>query len=112
MVSVPDRAFDHRRQPKPINEVLAAYLEQSGLVRILSHPELYVAWQQVAGERVVSHTRVGGLRRGVLEVEVDSASLLHELVSFEKQRLVTELRERLRDLFVKDIRFRLANLSE
>ena len=49
---------------------------------------------------------VAGVRRGVLEVEVDSAVLLQELAHFHKRRLLRELRGRLPDTPLNDLRFR------
>ena len=53
-----------------------------------------------------THTRVAGLRRGVLEVEVDNAVLLQELAHFHKRRLLEQLRGRLPGTTLTDLRFR------
>jgi hypothetical protein len=60
----------------------------------------------------VDHTRVGGLRRGVLEVLVDNAVLFQELAHFQKRRLLEQLRSRLPDTPLSDLRFRLGTWHE
>jgi predicted nucleic acid-binding Zn ribbon protein len=64
------------------------------------------AWAGVIGPAGAEHTRVGSIRRGVLEVFVDNAVLLQELVHFQKRRLLEQLRSRLPGTTLHDLRFR------
>ncbi len=49
---------------------------------------------EVAGPDVAKQTRVAGMRRGVLEVEVGSSVLMQELAHFHKRRLLEEALDR------------------
>ena len=51
------------------------------------------AWAEAAGAELLKDTRVLGLRRGVLEVEVRNAVLMSELAQFHKRGLLAKLRE-------------------
>jgi hypothetical protein len=61
----------------------------------------------VIGSPGDKYTRLGSLRRGVLEILVANSVLLQELAGFQKQRLLQELRERLDSPQINDLRFRL-----
>jgi hypothetical protein len=65
------------------------------------------AWSETAGDDLVRHTRIGALRRGILEVEVDHGVLLQELAHFHKRGLLEQLRRRLPEITLTDLRFRV-----
>jgi hypothetical protein len=58
------------------------------------------------GLEFASQTRVGSLKRGVLEVLVGNAVLLQELSHFHKRGLLEQMRRRLPDTSITDLRFR------
>ena len=92
--------------PEPLGEILSRLFAARGWGRRQGRLRLETAWQEVAGPETAAHTRVGALRRGVLEVTVDQAVLLQELAHFHKRRLLEALRARLPELTVTDLRFR------
>ena len=81
--------------PEPIAEILSRLFAARGWGRRQGRLHLERAWAEAAGPDHAELTRVAGLRRGVLEVEVASAVLLQELASFHKRRLLDQLRRRL-----------------
>jgi predicted nucleic acid-binding Zn ribbon protein len=92
--------------PELFREILARLIAARGWGRRQGRLHLERAWAEAAGPEYAEHTRVTGIRRGVLEVEVDSAVLLQELAHFHKRRLLGELRGRLPETTVHDLRFR------
>ena len=56
------------------------------------------------GPRVARHTRAVSFRDGVLQVEVDGSSWMHEL-GFLKRDLVGKVNRHLGSRLVKDVRF-------
>jgi len=64
------------------------------------------AWREVVGEEVARHTRLAGLRGGVLTIEVDGAVWLYELSGFHKESILTEVQKRVRTPYIRDIRFK------
>jgi predicted nucleic acid-binding Zn ribbon protein len=100
----------HRFGPMPdarrIADILSELESRRGYARTKSSESLAEAWLATAGEPTASHSRVGEVRRGTLEVIVANSMLAQEL-QFEKQRLLTQLIERLPDHKLRDLRFRV-----
>jgi predicted nucleic acid-binding Zn ribbon protein len=92
--------------PEPLGEILSCLFAARGWGRRQSRLRLEDTWRAVAGPQAAAHTRVGAWRRGVLEVEVDNAVLLQELAHFHKRRLLQQLRDRLPEETLHDLRFR------
>jgi hypothetical protein len=102
----PERA-PSKRGPEPIGEIVSRLFAARGWGRRQDRLRLEEAWQTAIGPEGVAHTRVGGLRRGVLEVYVDNAVLLQELAHFHKRPLLEQLRARLPGASITDLRLRL-----
>jgi predicted nucleic acid-binding Zn ribbon protein len=92
--------------PEPIKEILARLFAARGWGRRQARLHLERAWAAAIGPEHEADTRVLGLRRGTLEVEVNGAALLQELAHFHKRRLLQALRERLPAEPPRDLRFR------
>ena len=95
------------RGPRPISEILAELFAARGLGRIQSAKRLEDAWNAAVGEPNCRQTKVGEVRRGVLNVTVAHSSLLEELAAFQKPKILEALRQNMPDLQVLDIRFRV-----
>jgi predicted nucleic acid-binding Zn ribbon protein len=92
--------------PENVGEILSRLFTARGWGRRQERLRLEEAWADAVGPEGIGHTRVGALRRGVLEVTVDGSALLQELASFHKRRLLQELRQRLPGTPLTDLRFR------
>jgi predicted nucleic acid-binding Zn ribbon protein len=92
--------------PERLGEVLSRLFTARGWGRRQDRLRLERAWAEAVGEELAAHTRPEALRRGVLEVVVDSAVLLQELTHFHKRRLLAELRQRMPGTPLTDLRFR------
>ena len=97
---------DPERGPEKLGDVLGRLFTLRGWGRRQGRLHLEQAWSEAAGEEIAKQTRVAGLRRGVLEVEVGSAVLMQELAHFHKRRLLEGLRARLPGTTLNDLRFR------
>lgn len=95
------------RGPRPIGEALAELISLRGWARVSANEDLERLWGEVAGEAVAERTRVGTIKRGVLQVAVDNSALLSELAGFRKGELLAGLNERAPELRLRDLRFRL-----
>jgi predicted nucleic acid-binding Zn ribbon protein len=93
-------------EPEPIKEVLARLFTARGWGRRQARLHLERAWAAAVPPHYAAHTRVLGLRRGVLEVEINGAAILQELAHFHKRHLLEVLRERLPGHTLKELRFR------
>lgn len=95
-----------RQGPEPIAEILSRLFAARGWGRRQDRLRLERAWAQAAGPDITPHTRLGALRRGVLEIEVRNASLMQELAQFHKRKLLQQLRTGLPGVTISDLRFR------
>lgn len=99
-----------KTQPEPLRGVIAEYLSRSGLDRQMEKEavRLEKIWAEVAGKELAKRTRVvGGLRGGVLRIEVNSAALLAELKGFESERLIGQMREKFKRSHIQRLNFQL-----
>jgi predicted nucleic acid-binding Zn ribbon protein len=92
--------------PEPLGDILSRLFTARGWGRQQERLRLEQAWADTIGPKEGEHTRVGGLRRGVLEIEVDNAVLLQELAHYHKRRLLERLRQQLTGVTITDLRFR------
>jgi predicted nucleic acid-binding Zn ribbon protein len=92
--------------PETLKEILSRLFTARGWGRRQGRLHLEKAWAAAVGSEQAAHTRVAGMRRGVLEVEVNNGVLLQELVQFHKRRLLEALRASLPGTTVIDLRFR------
>ena len=92
--------------PEKIADVLGRLFTSRGWGRKNDRLRLEAAWADAAGEALLKDTRVLGLRRGVLEVEVRTAVLMAELAQYHKRGLLAKLRKLLPGVTLTDIKFR------
>lgn len=89
-----------------IGEVISRLFTERGWGRRQALLRVERAWEESIGAQDATHARVQGIKRGVLEVMVDNAVLLQELASFRKRKLLEEMRKRLPETTITDLRFR------
>jgi predicted nucleic acid-binding Zn ribbon protein len=92
--------------PNTLGEILSKLFTARGWGQRQGRLHLEKAWEEAAGPEIAARTRAGALRRNVLEVLVDSAVLLQELNGFHKRRLLAELRRKLPNTPITDLRFK------
>jgi predicted nucleic acid-binding Zn ribbon protein len=92
--------------PEPLSEVLSRLFTARGWGRRQEQLRLEQAWEEVAGADVAKQTRLGAMRRGILEIEVSNGALMQELVGFHKRRLLEGMKRKLSGVTLKDLRFR------
>ena len=97
--------------PERLGEILSHLFTARGWGRRQGRLHLEKAWAEAVGPEHAAHTRVGALRRVTLEVVVDNAVMLQELDHFHKRRLLEQLRRRLPDTPLTDLRFRAGVLG-
>jgi predicted nucleic acid-binding Zn ribbon protein len=103
--------FASPSQPERLGEILSRLFAARGWGRRHERIRLEEAWSEVIGPAGAKHTFPGLLRRGVLEITVDSPVLLQELAHFEKRRLLEQLRSRLPEMVINDLRFRICSMN-
>ena len=93
--------------PQSLSEIMSQLFAARGWGRRESRLRLEEAWRDAIGLAAEKDTRVGSLRRGVLEIIVRNAVLLQELASFRKKELLDSLKHNLGVKQISDLRFRL-----
>ncbi|MFN4259811.1 MAG: DciA family protein [Gemmataceae bacterium] len=100
------RANTNPAGPELVGEVLSRLFAARGWGRRQERLQLEEAWAVAVGVDHARQTRLGSIKRGILEVQVANAVLMQELAHFHKRRLLDELRRQLPRLSIRDLRFR------
>jgi predicted nucleic acid-binding Zn ribbon protein len=95
---------------KKIADVLSSLLARSGHTKLITHGNLANAWQQSLSANLAKHTRIGAVKRGILEVIVRNSAVLQEL-TFDKLSLLKRLQSNASDQNIKDLRFRVGAIE-
>ena len=85
-------------------------MTRRGYGRLQSSAALDEAWCRAVGEPLAEETRVGAVRRGVLEVVAASSTLVQEL-TFRRDELVNKLARSLPDERITGLRFRVGPIQ-
>src|SRR5262245_33442726 len=100
------------RGPELLGDILGRLFTTRGWGRRQDRLRLEEIWAEVVGPEFAPQTRVGGIRRGVLEVVVGNAVLLQELTHYHKRGLLEKLRAKLPGTTLNDLRFRAGVITE
>jgi len=92
--------------PEPLKEILSRLFTARGWGRRQGRMHLERAWAEACGPEAARHTRILGLRRGTLEVEVAGSVLMQELANFQKRQLLQKLQTALPSEKITDLRFK------
>jgi hypothetical protein len=100
--------------PELLKEILSRLFTARGWGRKQERLRLEQAWAESVSACGLGpeQTRVNGLRRGVLEVLVDNAVMLQEMVHFHKRKLLAAIRGKLAGMTINDLRFRAGVVKE
>ena len=99
-----------QRGPRSLSEILSELFTVRGYARLHARQELEDAWSAAVGEPYCRQTKLGEVRRGVLNVTVAHSTLLEELAAFRKSDLLAALRSGAPATPIRDIRFRVGTI--
>ena len=105
-----ERARFLARSPKPMANVIGRLMARRDYARVLSSESLSVSWRESVGATWAEQTRIGRVRRGVLEVVVGHSLVMQEMM-FAKSRILAKLQELEPEQKIRDLRFRLGSLA-
>ncbi len=100
----------YQKGPQRIADTLSTLMARRGYAQVEVVGQRVEAWNAAVGDPLCRHTRVGNIRRGVLEVVVDNSAVLQEL-TFRKQELIQKLSAALADQQIREVRFRIGTMS-
>lgn len=87
-------------------DLLVPTLARLGHKTRARHLLLIRAWPEVVGEAVAAHATPSAYARGRLTVDSDSPAMGHQL-RLQKQLIIDGLNQRLGEVVVRDLHFRL-----
>lgn len=85
-------------------------MARKGYAQTESANDLEIAWNKIVDQKWKTKTKVGVIRRGVLEIVV-SNSTVNQQLEFTKRKLLIELQTQLPKNNLKDLRFRIGNVN-
>lgn len=97
-------------RPTRVGAVLAQVLEKHGVHKVVERIGILELWPEIVGERIAGVTRVKGLDRDALFVEVRSSAWLMEL-SMLKTEVLAKVNARLEGEPLERIVFVLAETA-
>lgn len=98
-----------RYAPRRMSELVPRLMASRGYARLLSTDEFQDAWSEAAGA-LSAQTRVGSVRRGILEIVVGNSVLMQEL-TFRKRLLLQSIQKQLPEKNIRDLRFTIGAIS-
>ncbi len=106
------RAWQNR-QPRSeavrLGVLVRSLVQSQGLNKPSPLAGLQELWDQQVGSELSRHSRLEGLRRGALRVEVDSAAHMVELKGLVQGGLAKQLSECCEDKVIRTIRLKLGS---
>src|SRR5688572_26188623 len=91
----------------PLNDLLKKQLEHIAQGKIKNTASLEKQWRGIVGDLVAQNAEVLYVKNKILHVAVKSSSWMSEL-GFMREQLLREIAEKLPDVEVVDIRFKIA----
>ena len=95
---------------KPIATVMRKLMAQRGYAAIQATSELHEKWSEIVGEVLAKLTCPGNVSRGTLLVVVGDSGAMQEL-SFRKKQILAELKSKLPEAKVEDVKFRVGKVN-
>jgi predicted nucleic acid-binding Zn ribbon protein len=93
----------------PRARTLKSVLKNWQIQRNLSSESIAImtveVWREIVGDILASYTRPGNIKRGALEIYVDSPLVMQEL-SMQKRQILASLQQRLPDHHIKSLRLK------
>lgn len=93
------------REAVRLGDVIAQTLHRLGLDRPRARLPIAEAWAEALGPALAAQTRLMGVQKGVLTVQVPSPVIRQELENFRGAELLKKLQEALPGVGIRKIRF-------
>lgn len=97
---------DSPHRPAKLGDLLAQLFATRGYGRVEATRQLSDVWKELVGPLLFAQTKLGGPRRGTLEVRVANSVLLQEL-TFRQQELLERFQREIPEAKVARIKFRV-----
>ena len=99
----------YHRKPKNTENLINQIITRRGIAAEQSNHQLQGIWDSIVPGDVANQTKVGSVRRGILEVTVGNSGLM-QVLGFSKDEYLKQLVQQLPNQNIKDIRFRIGSI--
>ena len=89
-----------------VNQLLAS----RGYGQLESNNDLEAGWKEAVGTKWAGSTKVGNVRRGILDVLVSNSATLQHL-TFQKKKFLAKIQNQMPQNKIKDIKFRVGKID-
>jgi hypothetical protein len=96
-----------KKEPEAVGDVVRRLMRGRLGKKAKREVALMEVWEEIVGAERAGRLTPLRLRAGVLWVAVESPPLLYEVSQFERPAILRRIQERLPDLGLEDVRFRL-----
>lgn len=100
-----------QRRAKKASELINYLLARKGYAQTQSKNDVDESWRLIVGDKWKNRTVAGNVRRGVLEVVVES-SAAHQQLKFIKKSLLVSMQEKMPQNKIRDIKFRVGKVDK
>lgn len=101
-----------RDRTAPVADALRALSRQPWFSSNYALKDLKRAWVEAAGPKTAQRAWIVGVRKGVLLITVESATLRQELAGFHKHRLLEDIRKYKGCGGIQDLEFRIGKAEQ
>ena len=98
------------RQAKSSAQLLSQLIARQGFSQTQWHDDLNQAWQTVVGKPLAGKTKPTMMKRGTLEVLVNSSAAMQQM-AFMKQGLLKKIQQKLPQANIQSLRFRVGKMD-
>jgi len=99
-----------KRFPEKVDSILERALNKLNLGIKLKRYQIWEVWDSVVGEHIARQAQPHQIRNMILWITVSSSTWMQQL-EFMKKQIIDRLNERIGERVIKDIRFRIGELS-
>jgi hypothetical protein len=92
---------------KSVSDLISTFFDRDMAAKGESYGNFRSAWSGIAGERLADHSQPVDIRHGVLIVETEHQGWT-QLLMFQQERMLEEIRRRFPELEIRSIAWRLA----
>ena len=98
------------RQAKSTAQLLSQLISRRGFTQTQWHNDLQQAWQASVGKQLASKTKPTIVKRGALEVIVNSSAAMQQ-IAFVKQSVLKKIQQKMPDAKIQSLRFRVGRID-
>ena len=91
---------------RPIKDTVESILNHLKKKSLIKKEEIITAWNKIVDKKIKNHTRPIKLRDNILIVNIENSNWLFELETRYKEEILNKLRDEIKKIEIKDIRFR------